>query len=199
MNLPSTSLAITTLTLTIIGFLGHSTNSAILPSYDNPTKPTLNSIELMFEEELPAIGYRVADVSTGYTTSVVRTIEGGASECSALPSEYRVDCLSQTFRKAAGRMNGEYNRARTPTAQASTKLRRLVSQNLDKEAKPIKRKGKTFRAVKKSSVSQVNSQAKKIIAETATKIIRSTTSKKRQIHYQRISQAVDSTKLILRS
>ena len=87
----------------------------------------------------------------------------------------------------------------TELNRASRSISNVVSQNADPAAKPIKKGFKSYRAVKKSAVRSVNAKAKAVIAETATKLLRSAGSGHRKVHFQRIAQAVGSTKKILRS
>jgi len=76
----------------------------------------------------------------------------------------------------------------------------VCSSDLDKAAPKIRKGGKSYRAVKKSAVAKVNKQAKAIIVETETKLLRSAgSSQLRKTHYTRIARAVGSTKNILRS
>ena len=83
--------------------------------------------------------------------------------------------------------------------KASRSLSSLVSQNEDKAAAPIRKGGKTYRAVKKAAVKAVAAKAAAIVTETETKLLRSASSGLRKTHYARIAQAVGSTKKILRS
>ena len=84
-------------------------------------------------------------------------------------------------------------------SSASRSISSLVNQNADPAAKPIVKGGKRYRAVKKSAIKSVNAKAAAIIAEAETKLLRSAGSGHRKVHFQRIAQAIGSTKKILRS
>ena len=93
----------------------------------------------------------------------------------------------------------DYTTAQSELNKASRSLSSLVSQNEDKAAAPIRKGGKTYRAVKKAAVKAVAAKAAAIVTETETKLLRSASSGLRKTHYARIAQAVGSTKKILRS
>ncbi len=135
------------------------------------------------------------------TQSISADISSIASQCQFLPQEYRLDCLAQELKEASRIVkNVGYKNANREIASAAKKLDRIVKRNEDKSAPKIKRNGKTYRAVKKSSVKKVNRQAKKVIAETKTKLIRSAgNSALKKTHYTKIAKAVGSTKVLLRS
>lgn len=139
--------------------------------------------------------------SPSTTGSIVSQLDRGTAECGALPAEYRADCMSQAYRRAAGATQGrpDYSTAQSELSRTSRSLSNLVSQNADTEAAPIRKSGRTYRAVKKSAVRKVAQQAVAIITETETKLLRSSGSGQRKVHYQRIAQAVGSTKRIFRS
>ncbi|MEZ5870848.1 MAG: hypothetical protein R3D32_03180 [Nitratireductor sp.] len=122
-------------------------------------------------------------------------------ECGNLPAEYQADCLQQGLSKGAKVLTGPENaEARREIQSAQRKIKRLVDQNVDRSKPPIRRGGKTYRAVKKQAVAKVNREARKIIAETETKLLRSASrSSARKTHYARIARAVGSTKTLLRS
>ncbi|MFZ1813717.1 MAG: hypothetical protein WBO55_03430 [Rhizobiaceae bacterium] len=139
--------------------------------------------------------------SDSTTSGIVNRLGQAERECGALPEEYRVDCLAQGYKSAASATQNrpDYTTAQTELNKASRSLSGLVSQNEDKTAAPIKKGGKTYRAVKKAAVKQVAAKAKAVISETETKLLRSASSGLRKTHYARVAQAVGSTKKILRS
>ncbi len=143
-------------------------------------------------------GQGINNRNTGIISADISSIP---SQCQFLPQEYRVDCLAQELREASRIVrNSGYKNANREIASAAKKLDRIVKRNEDKSAPKIKRNGKTYRAVKKSSVKKVNRQAKKIVAETKTKLIRSAgNSALKKTHYTKIAKAVGSTKVLLRS
>jgi hypothetical protein len=138
--------------------------------------------------------------SDGATNSIVNRLQGGVAECGGLPVEYRADCMAQTYRGAASLASrSDYAQARTELSRTSRSLSGLVAQNADPAAQPLRKGGKTFRAVKASAARAVNSKAVAIISEAETKLLRSANSGLRKVHFQRIAQAVGSTKTIFRS
>lgn len=140
--------------------------------------------------------------SESTTNRVVMTLNGAESECGALASEYRLDCLQQAYGRAASAMSGkpDYDGARSEISRAGRSMKALVDQNLDAKAKPIQKGARRYRAIKKEVASAVNKKGEAIIKEAATRLLRSAgSSQHRKTHYQRIASAVDSTKKILRS
>ncbi|MEZ5801100.1 MAG: hypothetical protein R3D29_12355 [Nitratireductor sp.] len=159
---------------------------------------------LLVPEETTAIdglkSFQMA-FSDSHTSAITRRLGDAERECGALPAEYRADCLAQGFKSAASATGNrpDYTIARTELNKASRSLSSLVSQNEDKAAAPIRKGGKTYRAVKKAAVKAVAAKAAAIVTETETKLLRSASSGLRKTHYARIAQAVGSTKKILRS
>ncbi|MEZ5870849.1 MAG: hypothetical protein R3D32_03185 [Nitratireductor sp.] len=139
--------------------------------------------------------------SDSHTSAVTRRLGDAERECGALPAEYRADCLAQGFKSAASATGNrpDYTTAQSELNKASRSLSSLVSQNEDKTVAPIRKGGKTYRAVKKAAVKAVAAKAVAIVTETETKLLRSASSGLRKTHYARIAQAVGSTKKILRS
>ena len=159
---------------------------------------------LLVPEETTAIdglkSFQMA-FSDSHTSAITRRLGDAERECGALPAEYRADCLAQGFKSAASATGNrpDYTTAQSELNKASRSLSSLVSQNEDKAAAPIRKGGKTYRAVKKAAVKAVAAKAAAIVTETETKLLRSASSGLRKTHYARIAQAVGSTKKILRS
>ena len=159
---------------------------------------------LLVPEETTAIdglkSFQMA-FSDSHTSAITRRLGDAERECGALPAEYRADCLAQGFKSAASATGNrpDYTSAQTELNKASRSLSSLVSQNEDKAAAPIRKGGKTYRAVKKAAVKAVAAKAAAIVTETETKLLRSASGGLRKTHYARIAQAVGSTKKILRS
>lgn len=193
-----TKLLSTTLISLAIGNFALASTGPNFEAAQTVNKPRLN---ILTDENIfaPSKGFQVA-FSNGETNSIVRVIDNGRAECSSLPAEYRIDCLAQTFKRAARAMDKQdYSSAKTAVSQGARKLSAIANQNRDKQAKPLKKGRRTYKAVKKAALPAANAAAKKVIAETATKIIRSGGSERRRPHYQKIASAIDSTKKILRS
>lgn len=144
-------------------------------------------------------GYHLA-LSDTLTNGIVLVLGAASRECGQLPPEFRADCLQVSFRRAARATENspDYGAAAALLNSASRRISILVSRNADPAAG---RSGtRRYRAVKKSAVRAVNSAAAAVVTETETKLLRSAgSSQHRKTHYQRIAQAVGSTKRILRS
>jgi hypothetical protein len=141
--------------------------------------------------------FGLSDAGTG---AIVLSLQAGEMLCGQVPLEYRPDCLAQAFRLTANlaQANSEYVGAAIALNSASRDISRLVSQNADPAAPRVRSQGRTYRAVRPEAAPAVNAQVEAIITETETRLLRSTGSVG-QAHYQRIAQAVGSTKRILRS
>ena len=140
-------------------------------------------------------------VNEGTTRAVEQALEDGR-ECDLLPPEYRIDCLKQTFDRAARRIspqNPAYSEARKVLRDTADQLDALVTNNLDAAAAPRTVGNKSARAVQQSLASSLNQRAAAIIQEAETKLLRASGSSQRRSHYARIAQAVGSTKTLLRS
>ncbi len=141
----------------------------------------------------------VADKSTA---KITKPLKGAASECRTVKEEYLASCLAGAFRAAAKAVKSsqpDYRDARKILTDAAKKLEGLQKANADKSVPKKRSKNGTYRAVKKEAVTGVKKSALKIVQEAETMLIRSSGSGKRQLHYQRISQAVGSPKVLLRS
>lgn len=133
----------------------------------------------------------------GLATQILRQ---GAGDCNGLPPEYRISCLAAVYDEAARVLRGpEYAPARRELQIASRRLEGIARANADPTAPPVVKGRKRITAVKKRAVRKTNQQARQVIAETETKLIRSAGSSSRRARYAQIAQAVGSTKNILRS
>ncbi|MEZ5792298.1 MAG: hypothetical protein R3D34_16455 [Nitratireductor sp.] len=157
---------------------------------------------LLVPEETTAIdglkSFQMA-FSDSHTSAITRRLGDAERECGALPAEYRADCLAQGFKSAASATGNrpDYTTAQGELNKASRSLSSLVSQNEDKAAAPIRKGGKTYRAVKKAAVKAVAAKAAAIVTETETKLLRSASSGLRKTHYARIAQGLPSERLVL--
>lgn len=134
------------------------------------------------------------------TAAIIRPLNDATAECRSKGAEYAASCAAAAYKKAArAASRPDYRDARRELNNAAKKLERLVSRNVDRSAKKKKGKNGTYKAVKKEAVAKVNREALKIIQETQTKLLRSSGSGQRKVHYQKIAQAVGSTKVIFRS
>jgi hypothetical protein len=148
----------------------------------------------------------------GNTDVVVTSIEKGISHCGQYTDVWRVDCLSDELERMARRMprSGEYRQAKAEILAASAKLRALAEQNADPNQPPVRRAAEVndvrrtttrpITAVAPSRVVATNLAADAVISELSTTLLRSagnSASTNREL--TRVAQAVDSTKVLLRS
>ena len=166
---------------------------------------TLGTPKSTWSQDVPSspqntyIRIAVADKSTA---KITKPLEGAASECRDIEDEYLASCLAGAFRDAAKAVKSsqpDYRDAHKILTEAAKKLEGLQKANADKSLPKKRGKNGTYHAVKKEAVTGVKKSALKIVQEAETMLIRSSGSGKRQLHYQRISQAVGSTKVLLRS
>ncbi|MEC9343214.1 MAG: hypothetical protein VYD64_05135 [Pseudomonadota bacterium] len=179
-----------------------SVSASVAPLTDaTPAASPTDTVPVFQAEPLLPQGLLKLAFSDSATNQVVNRLRQAESECGQLAAEYRADCLSQGYRSAASatRNKPDYSTAATQLNGVSRSLSGLVAQNVDPQAPAIRKGGKTYRAVKKSAVRTVNAKATAVIKEAETKLLRSASSGLRKVNYQRIAQAVGSTKKILRS
>jgi hypothetical protein len=148
----------------------------------------------------------------GSTDIVVSSIETGIEHCGQYTDVWRVDCISDELERMARKMPkaAEYSRAKSELLAASARLRALAQQNADPKQPPIRRTakvGKTRRtttrpitAVAPARVVATNLAADAVISELSTTLLRSSgNSASTARELTRVAQAVDSTKVLLRS
>lgn len=152
---------------------------------------------------------RRSGLSDAGTRSVTRLIAAVARDCEALPIDYRVDCLGQGLRWVAKQVPNHraYRPVRSQLTRTGTKLQDLARTNQDTTRPKIGPKRRTsgqpvrtYRAVKRDRARFAVPEAKRVIDEAATSLLRSAeNSKNRRVHYQRVARYLSSTKRILRS
>lgn len=149
-------------------------------------------------------------VPTDYlTSSIVRNINGARAECAGYDPVYRIDCLRQRLADIAQRIPAgpAYAEARQIISRASSKLGRIQAGITDAKAprqrsraNPRLKQTKIYAAVKREKLSKAMEQARQVIEEASTQLLRAAeNSEKRASHYQQIAAALDSTKVLLRS
>ncbi|WP_264212060.1 hypothetical protein [Leisingera thetidis] len=151
-----------------------------------------------------------ASVSASVTSSVVSQLSISAAACQAVGAAYRTDCLAKELQALAKKLpaRGEYAAAREALAKASADLNSLSSQNRD-NSQPrlritVQADSETTRrpvaAVKQETAAETNAKALAILEETTTVLLRSSAGNSDvALHYQRIAQALNSSKVLLRS
>jgi len=150
-------------------------------------------------------------VSEKETARIIKRISDSRDFCYVVPVPFRINCLQTQFDRIARSLpqTGDYAPVRKVLQDASEKLGAVVRGNIDTTVKPIvpviKNKPDAPRsealvAIKPAAVRKANAAAAAIIAETTTLLLRSTENlERREVSYQEIAQAIDSTKILLRS
>ncbi|MEM5585752.1 MULTISPECIES: hypothetical protein [unclassified Roseibium] len=136
------------------------------------------------------------------TGAIVRQINRGTAECGRIDKVYRIDCMRQVYKQAAGATGNrrDYSAVNGELRKLSRTLNGIVGKNVDRKAGKIKVGNKSYRAVTRKALRQASGQASQAVSEAATKLLRSGgNAKKRKVHYTRIANAVNSSKKILRS
>lgn len=145
------------------------------------------------------------------TREIADSLASIQNECANYDPIYRIDCLRQGIQLTLSRMpkTGEYLQARQILQKAASDLGRIVSDNADpnqpllmapKGANPHFKKHRQYTAIKRAKLGVAMKQAQGVIVEAETALLRSSeNSERRQAHYQEISIAVGSTKVLLRS
>ncbi|MEW2912596.1 hypothetical protein [Leisingera sp. JC11] len=151
-----------------------------------------------------------ASVTNSVTSTVVAQISTSSAACEAVGAAYRTDCLAKELKALVKKLpaHGEYAVAREALATASDELTSLSRQNRD-YSQPrlritVQADSETVRrpvsAVKQERVAETNAKALAVLEETTTVLLRSAEGNNDvALHYQRIAQALNSSKVLLRS
>ncbi len=144
----------------------------------------------------------------GTATSVA--IEVAGRLCTRAPTNYRIDCLSAELAKAAENLpqNAIFGEAKAALQNASNQLSSISREYRDGTAPRVrvvspetgKRSARPVVAVRDQQLRLANSQALQVIEEAQTILLRSAeNSSTRSGPYQKIAQALNSNKILLRS
>lgn len=151
-----------------------------------------------------------ASVTNSVTSAVVAQISISSAACEAVGSAYRTDCLAKELQALVKRLpaHGEYAAAHEALATASAELASLSRQNRDNSQPRLRitvqadseTKRRPVAAVKQETVAETNAKALAILEDTTTVLLRSAEGTSDvALHYQRIAQALNSSKVLLRS
>ena len=151
-----------------------------------------------------------ASVTNSVTTAVVAQINTASAACEAVGTTYRTDCLAKELKALVKNLpaQGEYAAAREALATASDELAKLSRQNRDYSQPRLQitvpsdseTKRRPVAAVKQETVAETNAKALAILEDTTTVLLRSAEGNSDvALHYQRIAQALNSSKVLLRS
>jgi hypothetical protein len=150
-------------------------------------------------------------LSRTITRKIVLDLASIRGECSNYDQVYRIDCLRQGIDMVVASMpdGSEYREAKRILKRASSRLNRIVATYKDTSAPKLEvpananprfKKRRRYTAIKHEAVPKAMTEARAVITEAATALLRSSeNSERRYAHYQEISVAVDSTKVLLRS
>lgn len=151
------------------------------------------------------------DLNWLITNRISKDFNAAVTECGRYDEVYRIDCLRQNMQRIADSLpdDGDYSKVKRILANAAGKLGGIVDKYADPKAprltppagaNPRFRLNRSYKAVRRDKVRQALAEATKVVQEAATQLLRSSeNSTARLAHYQSISVAVGSTKVLLRS
>lgn len=189
-------------------FIPPSVNNAppvnpVLPVFIPPTLPDFQGT--------PSVAVSKT-TSAASTDAIAKSLEQITNFCSGIDGNaYRVDCLSDQLATIARQMprTGDYAEARKALEKAAGELNQLARDNASPSlpkgvahsAKDPKiRSSRPLVPVTATAQADVNKRAIEILDETQTILLRSAqNSEQRRAHYEQISAAVGSNKVLLRS
>jgi len=157
----------------------------------------------------PIIEY--TDLNWLLTNRISKDFNAAVTECGRYDDVYRIDCLRQNMQRIADSLpdDGDYGRVKRILSNAAGKLGNIVQKYADPKAprltppagaNPRFRQSRSYKAVRRDKVRQAMAEAAQVVQEAATQLLRSSeNSAARLAHYQSISVAVGSTKVLLRS
>lgn len=211
-----------TASLTIEAFASVGVGIDPEPEVGLPEFPTINN-PVVLESQAPkaavivdatdgesgADGNGFIEVSTANTDQVVQQLARGRQLCEGLADpEYSIDCMGDSLQKAAESLpdDGDYADVKRTLQEAASKLAELARQNASRSLTRglVQSNGlqssRRLTPVATEALAALNAQASEIIDQAETVLLRSAqSSERRQIHYQRIAEAVGSNKILLRS
>lgn len=151
------------------------------------------------------------NVTPADTRILVQLIERAREHCGTYTAEWRIDCLSSELRATADRLprGGDYDMLRGELRRSADQLAQIVTANVDRSQPAITRTAnvgnrrsttaRPIRRVTRASVPTTNQTATAVLDELSTRLLRSPVSPTSLVAFGRAAQAVDSTKVLLRS
>jgi hypothetical protein len=144
------------------------------------------------------------------TEGIVDALGDAVAFCENLPrKDYTIDCLAYQYRQIARRLpaSGDYAAVRAVIERAAGRLEGVVADYPSTTLPPARvsragvgRTARPLRPVDSARRKEAAAKAIAIVEETRTVLLRSAeNSAQRQLHYQRISAAVGSGTVLLRS
>lgn len=149
--------------------------------------------------------------SAAYTSVVVGGLSSAGKFCSELGNDaYRVDCLAERYGALARAVprNSDYGEVREVLKSASEDLASLARNNRDRTLARGRATGpgssqttsRPLTPVDSAAMAKVNRQARAILAQTETLLLRSAEGSKSKIaQYAQIADAIGSNKVLLRA
>jgi hypothetical protein len=177
--------------------------------YEEPEpEPELEEVE----REPDRSDDRPSPVSTGQTDVIVTALDSSNLICDNYLPEERIDCLREQFHRIAQAVpsSSEYDDLRQALSIAASELNAVVRENADATATPTRRTVDTPKGPRTSSsrirpiaperLATANAQATEVLDKLSTKLLRSASSSaSKRVHYERAAQAINSSKVLLRS
>ena len=162
------------------------------------------------DQEQPAKGTtEESDGNLGSDIAILLSL--GTDACGDYDEVWRIDCLSMELERVAARLPkaAAYDSARAEVTAAAARLHAIAMANAD-PARPAVRREATVKGTKvrttrpitpvaPARVAAANAQAAAVVDELATTLLRSAPTPTAQRELARVAQAVDSTKVLLRS
>lgn len=138
-------------------------------------------------------------LSSAVTNSVVLILTRDGERCNELPRIYKFDCIRQTYRRAARKLesNRSYQEAHQALDQVASTLSKAVAANRDTSQKKLRKGLNFYTPVKPAAIPQIKREGQRAMQKAETILLRSPAAK--QVHYARIAEAVNSNKVLLRS
>lgn len=140
-----------------------------------------------------------AGFSDAEIAEITQRMEGGFARCSAVDAAYQIDCYRRVYERASQDLKGQRLQADAQKAMRRTavELKRLARAYADPAAPKVQVGGKTVAAIRLDALPQATAQARRILQETETYLLRG--NRQAALHYQRIASVVNSSKVLLRS
>lgn len=150
--------------------------------------------------------------TTQITAIYSQQIDRENDRCGRLPTEYHVSCLRDRLGEVARALpaQGDYAPMRASLEEAVAGLDAVASQSAGsggavRQFKFENRRGKATTTgalvpVQPAAIPAAHSQAIRVLEQAQTQLLRSgENSRKRAVHFRRISETLDDSKILLRS
>ncbi|MFT7596834.1 MAG: malonyl CoA-acyl carrier protein transacylase, partial [Paracoccaceae bacterium] len=138
-------------------------------------------------------------LSDDQVSAVATDLEGGIDQCQLVAEAYRIDCLRYAVGDAtdATAKDNTAKRANKALQTLESQLKKIVRKNRDKQAPKISFNGNQLTAVSAPTLGAAQASAQQALAQTQTMLLKA--NPKAPLRFVRISDALDSGKVLLRS